>query len=78
MVPCYAPSPQQGGSAISRYDYRGNAMYDDYGLLKAILGILLIVGFFCVSVFFEWQAYAQAIEVVGGEPSIPAFIGWIL
>lgn len=53
-------------------------MNDDYGFLKAVLLLLLAAIIGSVVIFFEWQAYVQAIEVAGGEPNIPAFIGWML
>lgn len=52
-------------------------MYDDNDgcLVFMILAVILIA---CFGIFFEWQAYVQVIEALGDDPSIPAFIGWIL
>ena len=43
-----------------------------------VLMILLFVAVVCAATFFEWQAYVQTIGALGAEPSIPAFIGWML
>jgi hypothetical protein len=44
---------------------------------EAIVIVLLAAVIGGVIAFFEWQAYLQAIEAVGGTPNIPAFIGWV-
>lgn len=52
-------------------------MYDDNdGFLVFLIPVVILIA--CFGIFFEWQAYVQAIEALGAEPSIPAFIGWIL
>ena len=52
-------------------------MYDDNdGCLVFLIPVVILIA--CFGIFFEWQAYVQAIGALGAEPSIPVFIGWIL
>lgn len=53
-------------------------MDGDYGCLAMMLLILFAAIVGGVGVFFEWQAYVQAMEIAGAEPNISAFIGWMI